>query len=97
MTYTIIFTNPLKILCKLMFYLYVCLSEYLHDNNQNLINGGLEQSTDNNLINFLTTAKLDDFSEENIISENEDISEIHFLENIMEKTTQNGTYFIIYV
>lgn len=98
MTYTIIFTNVSKVLCKIMLYLCVCILEDVPDNNENLIDGTLEQSTDHNLINFLTTAKSDDFLEENYItSENEDIFEIPIPDNVIDKSTQNGTYFILLI
>lgn len=72
--------------------------EDLPDQNDNLIIGALEQSTNNNLFDYLTESTSSSYHclEENFIGdENENISVPPFQQDVEKKSTSNGTQIFV--
>jgi len=69
----------------------------LPDHNEDLIIGALEQSTNNNLYDFLTSSAVtsdDSLQESFIAGEDENISVLPFQNDIDKKSSSNGIHFI---
>lgn len=78
-------------MCELILH-FIFLLEEFPDNND----CGLEQSTNKNLFDFLTSsATSDDFLEDNLIAgDTENISVLQFERDVDNKFTSNGKHFI---